>query len=341
MKNLYSLLIKNTNSGFTLIELIAASIMTIFIVSAAGFGMIVMLREQTIATAGSDIQYNLNRAVDFISEEVKSANSIITNVSTSNLTAIAPDFTSSGKDVILVLNITGLTQPVIYYSQNSSDPWLGPKVIRRWGPEFTDSGDYSAPSVLAPSGWVGDVLVDSISDSSVAISCPSGWSSPNPASGNTTYGFYACVSPTNPIAIINLYASAVGDKKVENLVGITPNESTRFGDKATYSATTQVYARSKMNIPITVASGSATFSSTVPVEGKFAATSCASTFFPIDISGTTTNITTNGTITAILSGSPLSLTPAAGTFTVASTSSTNTVNFTSGSCLVTATLTTP
>ena len=327
------LLVKRSNKGFTLIELIAASIMTLFIVGAAGFSMIVMLREQTIATAGSDIQYNLNRAVDFIAEEIKQASGVTTSVT------IPSGCVGQGTNTV-VLGLTippGTTTNVIYYTKtdNTTTPpnsgWLGPSVIYRCGPTFDASGaiNYSGSLSAEP-------LVDAIALNNNSNTCLNG-GSPNPSNNS---GFFVCIT-NNRLVEIQATASAVGDQKVENLVGTTPDQSTRFGDKATYSATTQVYARSKMNIPITVASGNATFSSTVPVEGKFATTSCASTFFPIDIAGTATNITANGTITAVLSGTSLALTPAAGTFTVASTSSTNTVNFTSGSCIVTATLTTP
>lgn len=341
--SLFKLGTSNKKQGFTLLELIAASIMTIFVVTAAGFGTIVMLREQAASDASGDIQFQLNRALDFMADEVKASSSIITNVSSGNLGTIAPDFNPTGKNVILVLNVSGLSQPIIYYSETGSSPWLGPRVIDRWGPAFDDNGNYSNPTT--PSDWTGNVLVDSIDNSSVLMSCPNNWTSPNPSwtapntpSVSTTYGFYACVDPTGKVAEITAFASAAGDQKIANMVGSNPDESTRLGDKVTYSATTRAFARAKSPISITVSGGNATFYQTA--EARFSTSGCVAAQLPIDVAGTATNITANGETTIIISPSSLDLTPASGTdFTV--TSSSNVATFTSGTCVVTATLNTP
>ncbi len=234
----------NSNLGFTLIELIAASIMTVFVVGAVGYGLIVMLREQTVTAASGDIQSNLNRAVDFMAEEVKSANNIMTDVSASNLTTNAGSFTQSPavKKVILVLQVPGVSERIIYYSQTSSSPWLSPNVIRRWGPDFGSDGSYSNPT--SPGSWDGEVLVDSIDNTLRPVSCPTGKTSPNPASGDTINGFYVCVDSTGKLVEISAFATAAGDQKIQNIAGTNPDENTRYGNRVTYSSTTQVYARS-------------------------------------------------------------------------------------------------
>jgi prepilin-type N-terminal cleavage/methylation domain-containing protein len=80
MKAYYHLLIsQRVRSGFTLIELMMASMLTLVVVGVAGYGTVVMLRENTASSIASDTQYNLNRAADFITEEIKMANSVLTS----------------------------------------------------------------------------------------------------------------------------------------------------------------------------------------------------------------------------------------------------------------------
>ena len=359
------LLVKHSNNGFTLIELIAASIMTLFIVSAAGFGMIVMLREQTIATAGSDIQYNLNRAADFISEEVRQASAVTT-------TAVWPTGSStscsnsgpSGTTRTFVLGLTippGTSTNVIYFTNTPpGSPWIGKSAIFRCGPEYRGDGgvidDNNTPSNLSDdiqifsNGYkkTTDALVDLIASPSglTTSPCPAGFNAPSPS---VTNGFFVCVNTANPSLIyLNLFASAQGDKAVQKITGDSVDQSTRYGDKATYSVSTLVYSRSKTPIPLSSSTTSGgTFSSpSSSANATFVTSSCPSTFFPtgsgIDIAGTTTNITANGTISVIISGTSLNIDPPTGVtpdFTFVA--STNGGTFTSGACTVTATLTTP
>jgi len=357
------LLVRCSNKGFTLIELIAASIMTLFIVSAAGFGMIVMLREQTIATAGGDIQYNLNRAADFISEEVRQASSITTTAvwptgSSTSCSSSGP----SGTTRTFVLGLTippGTSTNVIYFTNTPpGSPWIGNSAIFRCGPAYRGNGgivdDNGTPSNVSDdiqifsNGYnkTTDALVDLIASPSglTTSPCPTGFNAPSPS---VTNGFFVCVNTVNPSLIqLNLFASAQGDKAVQTITGNNPDQTTRYGDKATYSVSTLVYSRSKPAIPLdsSTTSGGTFSSPSSSANATFVTSGCTTTspnFFPIDIAGTTTNITTNGTMSVIITGSSLDVNPPSGITDFTFVASTNGGTFTRNSCVVTATLTTP
>lgn len=181
-------------AGFTLIELLVAASITTIVVTLAGSGVVAMLQSSNKAQSENLRRVELNRALDFINEEVRMAKSIATDAS-ANLTTVAPDFKSSGTP-ILTLEIPGVSERVIYYLEDASSPWLGPKVIYRWGPTFGDNGNYKDPKT--PNQWQGRLLVDFIADTkpysnTPCSAIPTNWSA-NPSSANGQ-GFSACVQP--------------------------------------------------------------------------------------------------------------------------------------------------
>ena len=135
---------KKSSDGFTLVELLIAAAMTTFVVSAAGFGLVTITENNKKSQAETERRVELNRALDFISDEVRMAKKIANDASTD--ISNAPGFNSSGKTPILSLQIPSVSQRVIYYIASSSSPWLGPQVIYRWGPNFNTNGQYSNPS---------------------------------------------------------------------------------------------------------------------------------------------------------------------------------------------------
>lgn len=181
----------SSSAGFTLIELLVAASITSIVVSVAGSGVVAMLQSSNKGQSENLRRVELNRALDFINEEVRMAKSIATDAS-ANLTTVAKDFKSSGTP-ILTLEIPDVSQRVIYYLKDASSPWVGPKVIYRWGPTFDGDGKYTDPT--NPDKWKDSLLVDLIADSKTYsnTTCPTGWSA-NPSSANGQ-GFSACVLP--------------------------------------------------------------------------------------------------------------------------------------------------
>lgn len=74
MKNIYrvAILRKNT-SGFTLVELLTAVAITGLVITIAGFGLVAILQASQKAEAKSDMRTDLNRGLDFISDDIKAA----------------------------------------------------------------------------------------------------------------------------------------------------------------------------------------------------------------------------------------------------------------------------
>ena len=251
MKNYLDFIRKTNNSGFTLIELILASVGMFFVVMAAGYGILVIARENVAANAAGDIQYNLGRAVDFISEEVKTASLIRDNVSSANLTANAANFTQAAdKTVILAIRVPGISQDIIYYTKPPSDPWLGNLAIYRWGPPLDSNGAYT--NATTPANWTEGVLVDLIADAPLTTGCANGattgWTQIPSTTSTTPKGFYVCANNTTGTSNgrksveIRASASALDTQKTTGLQSATVANS-RFYDKATYEIITQAYAR--------------------------------------------------------------------------------------------------
>jgi len=315
------LLTRQVKCGFTLLELLAASMMTIFVVLAAGYGTMVVMRENTASSVASDTQYNLNRAADYIADDIKSSSSALTNLS--SLPSGGCNDTGSGYTPILALD----SGAIVYClkTTNGTEPWLGKNVIYR----SVNSGTPQA-------------LVDLIAEAPQNSNCQ------NPSLTNkipsTPKGFFVCLDDSGKNIEIHLSTSAVdinsGKAQTTSWMksSTDTNNTGRFADKATYEVVSQAYARSKGTIPITVSGGTATFNQ--KAEAKFSTAGCNS-LFDINVAGTTTKITANGETTIIISPSSLALTSAGGTFTVAATANNNVVTFTSGTCVVTTTLNTP
>ena len=66
----------NGNEGFTLIELLVAIAIMSGVLTIAGIGIVAMLKQNSKALSESDRRANLNRVLDYISNEVRMANSI-------------------------------------------------------------------------------------------------------------------------------------------------------------------------------------------------------------------------------------------------------------------------
>lgn len=218
----YSRKIKNlvsdvdTNKGFTLIEvLMAAAIMSI-VVSLAGTAFVGLLQQNQKAKAESDRRTNLNRALDYIANDIRMARTI---ESTAGLTL------PSGATGVLRLTIPNqdpaVSTPynVIYYISNSLTGWESPRSIMR----FQSSNN---TTTTVPDPTANNLLVDGIEAPS-SFSCPSGTQS-----GGS--GFYACISSTAPSANKSAELFLYGKIKSNNISSDTTPP---------YLARTRVYTR--------------------------------------------------------------------------------------------------
>ena len=211
-KELYKLFKKNklnTNSGFTLTELLVGLFMSIFVIGALGFGLMQVLQVSQTEGSKTAARNETGRALDFISDEMRRAQAIEVDMSSSYLATtnntlttlidetVAPDFTlPTGGTVSLVLKIPGVSQRVIYFvaPPQTNSPWKGPLVIYRWGPELTANGSYVTDSTKAgrvnnPFGWTKEALIDKIDDTDqdLDLDCD------GDGTDETYQGFFACV----------------------------------------------------------------------------------------------------------------------------------------------------
>ncbi|MGK7914937.1 MAG: type II secretion system protein J [Prochloraceae cyanobacterium] len=121
--------IKKSNAGFTLVELMVTTVLTGFLVSAAGFGVVQMMQVDRKSSNLTEGRVELNQAKDYIAEEIR-ASTKIDYKDKVNLEEY--DLPSDGQPVIGLNN-----GKIIYYQrpQQSGSIWQGPNVLWRWDGE--------------------------------------------------------------------------------------------------------------------------------------------------------------------------------------------------------------
>jgi prepilin-type N-terminal cleavage/methylation domain-containing protein len=167
-----------SSAGFTLIELLVAMMLTTIVVSIAGFGLVTIAAANNKAQAETERRVNLNRALDFIADEIRMSNSVNTGSS----------LTISGATGVLHLTIpSDSTNPNrVYYIGPSDSNWVGPNTV------FRAVGTYTTTATVSG----GSMLVDAITAPVSAPSCSGTLAGAN--------GFYACVQ-NNRMVDLYLY----------------------------------------------------------------------------------------------------------------------------------------
>lgn len=220
--------------GVTLVELLAATIITSMVTSLIGFGVITASQANKRTESIAARRHDLSRAFDFISNEIRMAHRInqTNNVIASNSATLANVVTDSGLNLsdlgtygtlVLYLEIpinsqipavcpadgpnAGSPPPqpanydrVVYDVRTSGQDWLPPNSIFRYGrvPELDGSINPCSDPISS------DTLVDAIantSDDSPACS--------NPGVLVGTTGFQACVTGTQVDLLMRSHISEV------------------------------------------------------------------------------------------------------------------------------------
>ncbi|HCF25812.1 MAG TPA: prepilin-type cleavage/methylation domain-containing protein [Cyanobacteria bacterium UBA11049] len=204
--------VKKRTAGFTVVELLIAILISTIVITIAGFALVTIASISQKAEAKIERRIDLSRAFDFMTHEIRMARRINrTDTTVANGTTITLEnvVTNSGLNVsnlgsygtlVLYLEIpitgnipascpSGSPSPtnydiVVYDIRPKTGSWLGPSTINRYGriPKRDGTIDPCSDSVAS------DVLVDSISDTDVSLSC----NSPGVLSGSG--GFHACVN---------------------------------------------------------------------------------------------------------------------------------------------------
>jgi type II secretory pathway pseudopilin PulG len=222
-------------NGFTLFELLVAASITFLVISASMSGLVELLKINQQSESETLRREDLNRALEFMADEIRRATWVNPDA-TKGVLAAAPDFTlPAGAFPVLAITIPGVTKPVIYYLSTATSPWLGPNLIRRWGPPFDSDGNYLQPNQpsqwdVDPSDGLGDALVDAINNQAPdpSPSCTTGWFTNPPQ--NSRQGFFNCVSPDGRSVTLTLQT------RIKGASGATPK---------VYSLSSNISARSR------------------------------------------------------------------------------------------------
>lgn len=221
---------RKVSAGFTLIELLVAASITSIVVSIAGTGLVSMISADKEAKSQNDRRVELNRALDFIADEVRQAryiNRISAPVASRPSTT---DTIETGTlQPILVLELPNAAQPIVYNiaKPHRNTVWRGPRVIYRWGPTFNNG----TSNLNDSSAWRTQPLVDLVESSEPDPNpvCSNSWF-PQPNAADRK-GFYVCVAPNGRIAEINLlgriqkaYNTSAQPYKVSSKVFARPND---------------------------------------------------------------------------------------------------------------------
>jgi len=178
-----------SSQGFTMLELLLAASMSSIVLTGAGWALLQMMQASAKSEDQSLARLELNRALDFIANEIKMAEIINTIQAPEDNTVVLLN--------IPILNPENNTDKYVRYfieSANAGSVWQGPKVIKRYGPPINIDGTYSDNT------WQTDTLIDFISDEVVTPECPSGLNNIYPK--GVKQGFYTCVDGNQKIAKI-------------------------------------------------------------------------------------------------------------------------------------------
>jgi type II secretory pathway pseudopilin PulG len=229
----------STSAGLTLIELLVATVLTAVVILIVGDGLISALNASKVAEARTARRTELNRAFDFMTNEIRMAQSINrTNSLSVNGTVTVEDVVNNAGltrsqlgdygTIALYLEIPidveapaicpadgpNANQPpptpsdrdrVVYDIRPSSQGWLSPRSITRYGRVPQSSGVINPCS--SPVG--SDTLVDAISTAmNTTPNCPA------PSILTGAEGFMACV---NGAQVDLLFQSNVVGSQVRRL----------------------------------------------------------------------------------------------------------------------------
>ncbi|MBV5257835.1 prepilin-type N-terminal cleavage/methylation domain-containing protein [Synechococcus moorigangaii CMS01] len=212
---------RKTLNGFTLVELLLAITISGIIATALGVGLSSMLTSNRKVEAKTQQRTLLNRATDYITEDIKKSR--VAGISTVNTT-------NDTLELSYFPNITSANEVVIQYQlDDQSDPWKGPKVLKRREGQRGSSG-------TTWGNW--QVVVDGISENTTDIDCDA---DSGVETINTLGGFQACVEESDSDATVSSApVYSVSFALVGELFDFEGNDSS---DRDTLRVETQAFSR--------------------------------------------------------------------------------------------------
>ena len=220
---------RRLQEGFTITEVLLAGLMMLIAVLVSGIGLINLLRSNYLANADSEIQNNLNRTLEFVSDDLRRARIVANSETAITSTKVPP-----GARAVLAFQIPDpnnpsqpLSEQIVYYTKNPGigDNLSGPRVLWRYGPDLDENGNYTTPAVIA--SWRHSPVTDMLAAAANNPNCPEGFNQ-IPAASSAVEGFYTCVRDGGRQVILNARAQ----------VTMSTNE------EVNYSVSTGVFPRS-------------------------------------------------------------------------------------------------
>ncbi|ACK73352.1 hypothetical protein PCC7424_4999 [Gloeothece citriformis PCC 7424] len=242
-----------STDGFTLAELLVASVLTLGVITTCGIVFNQILKEDIKSELKSQIPSELDRTFELIEREISFSKvsaqprtDATTNPKIINYGNIPSDAT-----YILVLTQDDLAAPIVYFtlprSSNSiTQPWLLSQgsnlVLYRWGPRLDESG-VQYDSMDDPSAWGAPTpMIDHLSATPITVSCPNTWKL-IPNSG-TTEGINGCVKPTTAIATTGQQVRLKLASQVKS-PRLTQNKNQPNEDEIIYKIEAEIYSKVK------------------------------------------------------------------------------------------------
>ncbi len=234
---------RRLQAGFTITEVLLAGVMMLIAVLVSGIGVINLLRSNYRANADSEIRNNLNRTLEFVSDDLRRARIILPRedvIKTDKVPNWETIKANKGAQAVLAFQIPDpnnpgnapLTQQIVYYTADPQNSLTGPRVLWRYGPDLDANGNYITPADVAT--WISSPVTDRLAAPAPAPDdiCPEGFNliavNPNPV----VDGFFTCIRAGGGQVILNANA------EVEMTTVTNGNR-----DKVKYSVSTRVSPR--------------------------------------------------------------------------------------------------
>ncbi|REJ58155.1 MAG: hypothetical protein DWQ51_00375 [Microcystis wesenbergii TW10] len=242
---------RRLQAGFTITEVLLAGVLMLIAVLVSGIGVINLLRSNYRANADSEIRNNLNRTLEFVSDDLRRAR-IIAPTEAEIETTKVPDWekikADKGARAVLAFRIPDPNNPInevllpgqiVYYTTNPENSLTGPRVLWRYGPNLDANGNYDITS------WQHSPVTDRLAEDAVNPNCPTDFNR-IPANLSSADGFYTCVRTGGDQVILNANAQV-------EMTTLTAGKR----DKVDYAASTRVATRAfeLFDIPPTFALG--------------------------------------------------------------------------------------
>lgn len=188
------------NQGFTLVELLLAMVLMALVTTLAGSGLVALLQQNNKAEYETQRRTNLNRALDYIANDIRSASQVEIDSDTGNITVTIPKLEvtldeETGEEKQFNYD-ADQNETRVYSIADGTGVWEGSKTM-------TINGDVLVDGIQDPEN-----PPDTGTDDDDDDDCPT--SQGTLTGGN---GFYACIYDGGNKVDLYLYGKLTDDKK--------------------------------------------------------------------------------------------------------------------------------